>query len=101
MQLLTTYRIFYALSIMLVQNTIKHSSGEILTGKLWRQGHPFLKDLPFYSTLPRMDAMGEFLEDALGQSSASDRYKASLVVCNHLVPSLDLITCLTEICKWP
>ena len=48
-------------------NTIRDSTGEILTGKIWRKHHGFLKDLPFYSNIPRMDEMAPSLLGALGE----------------------------------
>jgi hypothetical protein len=48
-------------------NTVKDSTGEILTGKIWRKHHGFLKDLPFYSNVPRMDEMALSLLEALSE----------------------------------
>jgi hypothetical protein len=38
-------------------NAIVHSNGEILTGRLWREGHPYFKELPFHSDIARLDEM--------------------------------------------
>jgi hypothetical protein len=59
---------------------IKYSNGEILTGKLWRQSHPFFNDLPFYSEIPRMDEIAGPLESALGKGDQEGCYRAMLVV---------------------
>jgi hypothetical protein len=83
---------------MFVQNTVKHPSGEILTGKIWRKEHHFLKNLPFYSGIPQMDAMDKSLEDALDKSYVSDLYKVLLVVCKLSSVFLNLIiTCLRDL----
>lgn len=60
-------------------NTAKDSNGEILTGKLWRKGHPFFHGLPFRSNIPRMDDMKESLEISLGECQGGS-YKLLLVV---------------------
>jgi len=65
---------------MSIQNTIKSSNGEILTGRLWRKEHPFFNDLPFYSNIPRMDEIAGTLESALGKESLEGCYRALLVV---------------------
>lgn len=71
---------------MFVTNTVKHSSGQVLTGKLWRKEHPFLSDLPFHSSILQMDAMGEGLETALDPSSVDKGHGALLVVRKtHLI----------------
>ena len=81
----------------MLSNTIKHSSGEVLTGKLWRKDHAFFKDLPFYSNIPRMEEMGQPLEDGLSQGSGDDWCNMSLVVCKSHVFIYNLITCVPEI----
>lgn len=65
---------------MMLSNTVKHSTGELLTGKLWRKDHSFFKDLPFYSNIPRMEEMAGPLEDGLSQGAGDDWYNALLVV---------------------
>jgi len=45
------------MNTLLQTNTVIHSNGKILTGKLWRKTHSFFKDLPFYSNIPRMDGL--------------------------------------------
>jgi len=65
---------------MSLQNTVKCSNGEILTGKLWRKQHSFFHDLPFYSDVLRMDEIAGPLQKALGDVSQEGCYKALLVV---------------------
>jgi selenocysteine lyase/cysteine desulfurase len=43
-------------------NTVRHSSGDLLTGKLWRKDHTFISQLPFYSNIARMDDIAAALE---------------------------------------
>lgn len=68
---------------MLYPNTIKHSSGEILTGKLWRRDNPLFNRLPFHSDIPGVNEIGGWLEEALSQKEG---YKAILVVSNIPYP---------------
>jgi hypothetical protein len=49
---------------MSLQNTIRLSNGELLTGRLWRKSHSFFNNLPFFSDIPRMDEMAGPLETA-------------------------------------
>ena len=66
---------------MSFQNTVKHSNGEILTGKLWRKDHSFFNGLPFYSNIPRMDDIAGSLQVALGNGAqVKGCYRALLVV---------------------
>jgi hypothetical protein len=68
------------------QNTILHSNGEILTGRLWRKSHSFFKDLPFYSNIVRMDEMTGALVNA--DDDGRERcYKTMLFVCSFVVIS--------------
>lgn len=64
----------------MLSNTVKHSNGEVLTGKLWRKGHSFFKNLPFYSDLPRMEEMARPLEDRLSQGEGDEWHNTLLVV---------------------
>lgn len=51
---------------MSIHNTVIHPSGEILTGRLWREDHhSFFNNLPFYTNIPRMDDMAGPLMGAL------------------------------------
>ena len=89
-------------SSIMLSNTVKHSSGEVLTGKLWRKDHAFFKDLPFYSNIPRMEEMGGPLEDGLslrGGGCEDDWCNMLLVVCESQMFIHNLITCLPEIGK--
>jgi hypothetical protein len=43
-------------------NTITQSSGEVLTGKVWRKQHSSFDSLPFYSNITRIDEMAEPLK---------------------------------------
>lgn len=61
-------------------NTIKDSNGQILTGKLWRKRHGFLKDLPFHSNVPRMEEMAESLLEALRKAGSEKSRMDVLVV---------------------
>jgi hypothetical protein len=58
-------------------NTVQHSNGEILTGRLWRKDHSFFNKLPFYSNVPRMDEMAGPLEQSLSEGD----FKTLLLVC--------------------
>jgi hypothetical protein len=69
-----------AMSSSFRKNTVKHSSGVDLTGKLWRKEHPFFKDLPFYSNIPRMDDLAESLGTALCEGRSGGFYNALLIV---------------------
>lgn len=57
-------------------NTVKHSNGETLTGRLWRKDHSFFFKLPFYSEILRMDRIVVPLQEATWESS----YKSLLIV---------------------
>ena len=61
-------------------NTVRDSTGEILTGKIWRKCHGFFKDLPFYSNIPRMDEMAVSLLGALSEDGLEKFWVAVLVV---------------------
>ena len=66
---------------MSIHNTIIHSSGEILTGRLWREDHhSFFNNLPFYTNIPRMDDMASPLMGALDNDGGRCQ-KALLAVC--------------------
>lgn len=65
---------------MAYRNTTKHSSGEILTGRLWRKDEAFFNDLPFYSDIPRLDDMAGPLRGALGEGGQEGSYGALLIV---------------------
>ena len=70
---------------MSIHNTVIHSSGEILTGRLWRKEHrPFFNDLPFFSNIPRMDDMAGPLMDAFDDGRGRC-YKALLTVRLFLI----------------
>lgn len=84
---------------MMLSNTVKHSTGELLTGKLWRKDHSFFKDLPFYSNIPRMEEMAGPLEDGLSQGAGDDWYNALLVVWESPIFINNLITSLPEVGK--
>ena len=58
---------------MAFSNLTKSSSGEILTGKLWRKNHGFFSDLPFYCNIPRMEEMGGPLREALNLGKVEER----------------------------
>jgi len=64
---------------MSLQNTVQHSNGELLTGRLWRKSLPYFDNLPFYSNIPRMDEIPGPLQKALDQGS-QEGYSALLVV---------------------
>ena len=63
-----------------IQNTVKDSNGEILTGSRWRKNYPFFNTLPFHSDIPRMDDIAGPLEKALGERSLVGSFGALLVV---------------------
>jgi hypothetical protein len=69
---------------MPVPNTILLPNGEILTGRLWRKGHSFFNDLPFFSDIPRMDKMVGPL-DAAFEDGKESSYKGLLVVSESLL----------------
>jgi hypothetical protein len=66
-----------------LQNTIKDSNGELLTGRCWRMNHTVFKKLPFYSDISRMDEIARPLEKALVESSLMGSFGRSLVVRTH------------------
>lgn len=66
------------------QNTIKDSTGEILTGRIWRKHHGFFKRLPFYSNIPRMDEMAVSLLEAFNGDGLEKFCVAVLVVSKHI-----------------
>ena len=63
-----------------MKNRVKHSSGVDLTGKLWRKEHPFFKDLPFYTNIPRTDDLAESLRSALCEGHGGGFYNELLIV---------------------
>ena len=63
-------------------NTVRHTNGEILTGRLWRKSHTFFNDLSFYTDVPRTDDIGSFLEEELGEGS----FEALLIVSSPFLP---------------
>jgi hypothetical protein len=63
-------------------NTVKHSSGEILTGKLWRKDHGVMRQLPFYSNITGIDNLTALFEAACQEGS----FKESLIVRFTLSP---------------
>jgi hypothetical protein len=63
-----------------IQNTIKDSNGELLTGRRWRMNHPYFSTMPFYCDILRMDEMAGPLEKALGDRSIVGSFGALLVV---------------------
>ena len=65
---------------MSIQNTIKDSNGDILTGRLWRKNHSFFNDLPFYTSILGMEEISGPLEKAFGDVSHSGSYGSLLVV---------------------
>jgi hypothetical protein len=71
-------------------NTIKDCDGQILTGRTWRKHHAFIKDLPFYSDIPRMDDMAESLQGAVRQATLQTSGMALLVVSRHKSVSLSI-----------
>ena len=65
---------------MAFQNTVITSNGEILTGKLWRKNHPFLKELPFYCDILKMDDIADSLQAAFGERSLEGVCYCALLV---------------------
>lgn len=65
---------------MSLSNIVKHSNGEVLTGKLWRHHHSFFNDLPYYSNIPRMDELVGPLQSALNEVDKEGCYGPLLVV---------------------
>ena len=63
-----------------IQQTVKDSNGELLTGRRWRMNHPFFNTLPFYSDIPGMDDIAGPLQKALGERSVVGSFGALLVV---------------------
>jgi len=78
--ILSNIRHFLRSSEMPLLNTSLHSSGEILTGKLWRNDHQFFNGLPFYSNIPRMDEIAGPLQKALCEVNREGCYVSLLVV---------------------
>ena len=69
---------------MSFQNTVKHSNGETLTGRLWRKDHPFFKDLPFYSNILRADEIEGSLRLAFGERAQEENCYCALLVVSRL-----------------
>ena len=63
---------------MTFQYTTKHSSGEILTGRLWRNDN--LNALPFYTDISRMDSISGPLLVALSGSNFEGSFGNLLMV---------------------
>jgi hypothetical protein len=57
-------------------NKVKLSTGEILTGKLWRKEHEVIRQLPFYSNIAGMDDLSAPFEAA----SQEGTFHALLIV---------------------
>ena len=68
------------LSTMSLQNIVRDSNGEILTGKLWRRQHLFFNELPFYSSIPRKDELEGSLKEALREVGQVGFYAKLLLV---------------------
>jgi len=65
---------------MLFLNTIKNSSGEVLTGKLWRQESSLFSNLPFHSNIMGMDEITRPLQEALSICMSEEWHNELLVV---------------------
>jgi hypothetical protein len=63
-----------------IRNTIKDSNGQILTGRLWRKGHPSFNNLPFYTGILRNEELAEPLQKALETLHLEGSFAVSLVV---------------------
>jgi hypothetical protein len=63
-----------------MNNIIVLSNGELLTGKVWRKEHPLIKNLPFYSNIPRMDEMAGPLKISLSDEDGHIGCFRSLLV---------------------
>lgn len=81
---------------MSLLNTVEHSNGEILTGKLWRTCHAFFNDLPFYSNIPRMEEIASPLQKALGEDDLEGCYRELLVVSRRAVSYLIISDAFTR-----
>ena len=73
---------------MLFLNTIKNSSGEVLTGKLWRQESSLFSNLPFHSNIMGMDEITRPLQEALSISMSKEWHNKLLVVSKVLMTSI-------------
>jgi len=73
---------------MLFLNTIKNSSGEVLTGKLWRQESSLFSNLPFHSNIMGMDEITRPLQEALSISMSEEWHNKLLVVSKVLMTSI-------------
>jgi hypothetical protein len=73
-------------------NIIRDSTGEILTGKIWRKRHGFFASLPFYSNIPRMEEMEGSLLAALGQQGSQSFAVSLLVVSQQMFNAQPEIT---------
>jgi hypothetical protein len=66
---------------MNAMNTVIHSNGEVLTGRLWRKDHVFLHTLPFHSNIAAEDDLAALLE-----SFPDGLFKNLLIVRFTLLP---------------
>lgn len=69
-------------------NTTRHSSGEILTGRLWRKENAVIRQLPFYSKIAGIDNLADPFEVACGDGS----FKTLLIVRLILSFLLNVLT---------
>ena len=57
-------------------NTVKHSSGTILTGRLWWKDNEVMCQLPFYSDIAVIDELADPFEVVCGERG----FKTLLIV---------------------
>ena len=82
---------------MLFLNTIKNSSGEVLTGKLWRKESSLFSNLPFHSTIMGMDKITRPIQEALSISMSEEWHNELLVISNVLITSILNKSCWQKI----
>ena len=70
---------------MPILNTVKHSNGEVLTGRLWRLDTPYFNALPFFSNITLMDEMAGPLQRYFSQGGQEGSYGDLLIVSFFII----------------
>ena len=73
------------------QNTIVFPNGDFLTGRVWRNGHRFFQELPFYSKITRMEELAAHIVEG-DDNGRGGCYKGLLVVSSFPNPAFWILT---------